>query len=108
MTSFVDHNIAVVSILDLENITHYRVSGQTPDKVVPGGSELFGILISIFFQEIRVEVNLERFSKLISAVGVWNALNNSSKHFVSTCSIADAFIRVNEQIKIAGFEDFLE
>ena len=62
MSAFVNHDIAVVSVLGLEDVAHDRVRSQRLDKVQSCCLKFLSSLISVSLQEVLVKVDLERLS----------------------------------------------
>ena len=70
VASFVDHNVSIMTILDLQDVADYTVGSQAADKVIARFLEFSRCFITVAFQEVLVEVDLESFAELISAVWV--------------------------------------
>jgi hypothetical protein len=102
------HDIAVVSVFNLQNISHNTVGGETPDEVEPGSPKLFRVFISVFFQEVLIKVDFKRFAKLISAIRVRDHFDDTAKFFVLPSSIADTLVRHHIQVQSFIFKNLLE
>ena len=108
MSLVINHNISIVPILDLKNVSHYTISRQTSNEVESCITILFRIFVAIFLQEVLVKINFESFSKLISTVRVRNNFNQPTKFFICSSSVADTLIRHYIQIKTFLFKNMLE
>lgn len=104
----INKNVTIVPVLDLQDETHDAVCRQTPDEIKSCLLKGFARFVAILLQKVVVEIDLKCLANLVSAVRVWNNFNNSSEELLSTCSVADAFVWRNEEIKITLFEDLLE
>ena len=49
--------------------------------------------MAVAFQEVLKQIDLECFTELITAVRVWNDLDDAAQEFVCASSIADALVR---------------
>ena len=108
MTTFIDHDVAIVSVFDLQDVADDAVGGQTFREVQPSLLELGWGLVAVPFQEVLVEIDLESFTKLISTVWVRYAFNEPTQELVTSRAIADALVRYDIEVKIALFENLLE
>ena len=98
VATFVDHDVAVVTILDLQDVAHDTICCQTSDEVIASKLVLGRTLATITLQEVLVKVYLECFAKLISAVRIWDYLDDTSESFIGSCSVADTSVRSNIQV----------
>lgn len=62
----VDHDVAVVTILDLEQISYQRVGGHRLDKVRPGRLEFLGALVAVLMLEILGQAAVRLPAQLVA------------------------------------------
>ena len=79
MTTFADHNIAIVTIFNLQDVADYAISRQTFDEIQPSGFVFRGILVSVKLQKVLMKVQFVLFAQLISTIRIWNAFNDAAK-----------------------------
>ena len=93
MALLIYHDVSIVTIFDLQNVTHKTIGCQTLCKVETSLLELLWWFTTISLQEVFVQVDLVCFTKLISTIGIRYALNNTSKKSLVTSSVTDTLIR---------------
>jgi len=108
MTGITDHNITVVSIFDLKNITDNAICGKTVDEVHLCSFVFFGTFITVSFYKVRMQVNFKCFTQLISWSWVWNYLDNAAEYLFSARSITYTFVRMHVQIHSVLLKYLLE
>jgi hypothetical protein len=96
--SIVNHNVAIVAVLDLKYIAHYRVGRKTFDEVEASHLEFSCMLIPKLLKEVLVQVNLKCFAKLVSAKGVRDAFDYATESLVIASSVADALVGSYKEI----------
>ena len=74
----VDHNVSVVSVLDLKQETDDRVCGHRLDEILASSLELLGRLVAVLVLEEGVEALVGLPTDLVAGLGVRNALDHSS------------------------------
>ena len=74
----VNHDVAVVSVLDLEQEPDDRVGRHRLDEVLSRRLELLGRLVAVLVLEEGVEALVGLPTDLVSGLGVRNALDHSS------------------------------
>lgn len=55
---FVDHNVSVVSILDLQQIANHRIGSHRFDKVASSHLEFLRCFIAILVQEVFIQTGV--------------------------------------------------
>ena len=98
VTAFINQDVTVVPVLDLQDVTHNTIGCQTLDEVGAGKLELIRTLTAIALQEILVQVYFEGLAKLISAVSIRDDFNDASKGLGHSCPVADALVRCDIKI----------
>ena len=83
----VHHDVAVVSVLDLQQELEDAVSRHGGDEVPPGGLESRGGFVSVFLEKVGVEVGVRLPAQLVPGLGVRDALDDATArlgghHFV--------------------------
>ena len=83
----VHHDVPVVSVLDLQKELEDAVGRHGCDEVSPGSLESCGRFVSVFLEEVRVEVSIRLPSQLVPGLSVRDALDDSTArlggdHFV--------------------------
>ena len=71
----VDHDVAIVTVLDLKDIAHYGVGWETLYEVQPRQLELCWLLSAKLLKEVLIKIDLKGFPKLVSTVWVRHTLN---------------------------------
>lgn len=74
----VDHYVAIVAILDLQQIPNQRVGGHGLDKVGPGCLELLGALVAILMLEILGQAAVRLPAELVPRLGIGHALDDAA------------------------------
>ena len=70
----VDHEVAVVSVLDLQNVAEQVVGSQRRDEVVLGLSVPPTVLFSKLLNKVSLQRAFQGFANLVSRLAVRNAL----------------------------------
>ncbi len=74
----INHNVAVVSILDLEEVPNQRVGCHGADKVSSGRTEPLSRVVPVLTHEIVVEAYICLPAELVSGFSIRNALDNTA------------------------------
>jgi len=98
MALLIDHDIAIMSVLDLQDVADDAVGSETLGEIESCLLELLGRLAAISLQEVLVKVDLVSFAELVATVGVWYALDDSAEESLISRAIADAL--VGNQIEV--------
>lgn len=104
----IDHDVAIVSVLDLKDVANHRIGREGFYEVEPCKLEFIAVLVPELFEEILVQIDLKGLAQLISRVGVRYTLNDTPEGLVISSTVADALIRGNKEVEVALFEDLLE
>lgn len=104
----VDQDVAIVAVLDLEDVADDRVGRLRPDEVGSCLLELEAELRAVRLDEVVIEVDFERLSDLVAAARVGNDLDDAADFIVASSPVADALVGRDKQVQIGPFEDFLE
>ena len=75
---FVDHNVSVVSVLDLQQKTDDRVRSHRLDEVLARRLELLGCLVAVLVLEVGEQTFVGLATNLIARLCVRNTLDNST------------------------------
>lgn len=76
---FVDQNIAVVSVLNLQDKRDDSVGSKGPYEVVAGKFKLCGGLGTVSLEEILMKIDFKSFAELVTRVRVWDYFNDAAK-----------------------------
>jgi len=98
MASIVNHDVAIMAVLDLKDVAHDRVGRETLNEVEASHLELSCVLVSELLKEVLVEINLERLAELVSAVGVRHALDDAAEGLVIASTVAYALVGRNKEV----------
>jgi len=101
-------DVSVVPIFYLQYKTNNTVRSQTLNEIQSGVHKPFAALVSVFFEEVVIQVYFKCFAYLVAAVGVGDYFDYAAEGLVIPRSIRNTFIRSNVQIQPTHFEYFLE
>lgn len=65
MSLIVDHNVSIVSVLDLQQISDHRVGGHRFDEIVASIEKIGRIFGSVRLEEVIVQRNVRFSAQLI-------------------------------------------
>jgi hypothetical protein len=74
----VNHDVAIVSVLDLKQKSDDRVCGHRLDEIFASSLELLGRLVAVLVLEVRVQTLVGLAPNLVTGLSVWNALDDST------------------------------
>lgn len=78
MTFDVNHDVAVMSVFDLEQKSDNAVSRHGDDEIATGALELFGVLVPVGLHEVLVQPEIRLSAQLVAGFGVGDALDHSA------------------------------
>ena len=78
MALLVNHDVSVVSVLDLEEESDDAVRGHGRDEVPPGALERLRALLTELLFEVEEQVRVGLPTDLVPGLGVGNALNHAA------------------------------
>lgn len=75
---FVDHYVAVVAVLNLEQKPNHTIGSHTLYKIPSRLLKTTRRLVAIRFEEVVIEGNVGLTAQLVPRLGVGNAFNDST------------------------------
>lgn len=72
---FVNHNVAIVPVLDLQQIANDGIGGHGFDEITASQLKFFGCFITIRMQKVFVQSRIGLTAKLISGFCIRNAFD---------------------------------
>lgn len=78
MAELIQHNIPIVTVLNLQKIRNHRIGRHAPDKILPRQLIPGRFLIPIFCLEICIHVIIVGFADLVTGHGIWDYLDQTA------------------------------
>lgn len=107
MAVLVNQDVAVVTILDLQDVRDDSVCSQRIDEVESCSLEFIGALRPIPLQEVLVQIQLKSLAQLVTRLRVGHDFDDSAQQLFES-SVRDAPVREHKQVKLALLKDLLE
>lgn len=89
----IQHDVAVVSVLDLDQEADHAVGGHRHDEVPPRRLELFRVFVAVLLQEVLVHADVRLSTELVSRFRVRHTLDHSTlqkTHTLTTCLVGQS------------------
>ena len=99
----VHHDVAVVSVLDLQEESQHAVRCHRCDEVPPGRLELGARLLTVLLDEVAEQIRVRLSAQLVPGLGLRDALNDTAPRFRG-----NHFVREQVEIEPGLLKDVLE
>ena len=105
---FVDKDVSIMAILDLEDIGNNRIGSLRPDEILPCLLEPEAVFRTEIAQKELVQRLFIRLSYRVSRDAVWHNFDDASNIQGSPCSIGKCMIREKVEAEVVSFENLQE
>ncbi len=78
VTLVVNHNVAIVPVLDLENVARERIRRHGTDKVEPGLLVRRRLFPAILVDTVKIEVVDVLAAHFVARGGIWHNVNHTT------------------------------
>mmetsp|Transcript_27462 Transcript_27462/g.47406 ORF Transcript_27462/g.47406 Transcript_27462/m.47406 type:complete len:345 (+) Transcript_27462:427-1461(+) len=101
---FIDEDVAVVAVLDLQDEADHRVGGHGQDEVAPRPLEIDGVLVAILLEKVLVQGALGHLAQHVAALRPRHHLDDAAAWSGGDDAVGEEV----EVLQAAGGEDVLE
>lgn len=84
----IDHNVSVVTVLDLQQITNDRIGCHRLHEITSSRLELFRTFVAVLMQEVFVQSRVGLSSQLITRFSIGNAFDYAALDMGLECASA--------------------